>query len=212
MTVNDYTLRALKNLSPTWLSAIFPGLEFRAAVLFHHQFDHSIEALVNGTTQILAHCKISLDSLDSMASTLSVIHDITSRERIMLINERDELQDAFWTMLGGNKGRLRGLGQQLILMGGVANYRARALKHVQQTMDGVLNIREDISHIRTEVAVVDRPASRITVSYMELQLYSIAAGMARIAERMEDTRRKNQILDKSAKLDWGNSRDDTEMV
>lgn len=203
MTINEYSLHALTHITPTWASSFFPAFDVHATVLIRQHFEYSIEALVNGTTQILANCKIATDGLEEMADTLFAIHDIAAREHALLSNERDDLADSFWTRLGGNQDRLGGLGQRLVLIGGIANYRAKALKHVRQTMNGVLSIQEDVSHIRTKAALVDRPISQLTTQDMKLQLYGIKAAMARIAEGMEESRKKNQKLERGAMVEWG---------
>lgn len=210
MAANDYTLHTLKHLAPSWLSFVFPALHFRAAVLFQHGFDHSIDALINGTTQILAHCRISLDSLESITDSLSVAHALTSREDVMPVEEHDHTLRPFWTAPGDNRDRLRALGQQLSFLKGMVNHRAKALRHIQWIMDGVLDIRVKVSLIQAQLAEVDRSAFGEMAQDIEVQLYSISEAITRVSECMEDTRKKKQRLEANAGLEWG--RGDTEVT
>lgn len=202
ITVNEYSLQALELLSPTWISTLFPVLEVHAAIIFHQNFDYSVEVLLNGTTQILAHCKIAVDGLETMADTLFTIHDITSHRSTQLLNENTELQKAWWTLLGGNQDRLKGLGHQVVLLGGIANYRAKALKRVRQTMDGVVNIQKDVYHIRNSVVSTDHGMSFVNAAHMQQHLYGIKAAMARIDESMEDTRSRSRRSGQNALSQW----------
>ncbi|KAI0083062.1 hypothetical protein BDY19DRAFT_866896, partial [Irpex rosettiformis] len=128
MNVNAYVLGLLDSLTPQWFEVLFPSFNAHLANRLHEDFRWTPAA----------------SSLEAMESTLASILDIISRESITASNQRDELRGAFWTQLGGNRARLRDIEDRLSVLGGVSNYRTRALKHVHSTSEGVLQMQQDV--------------------------------------------------------------------
>jgi hypothetical protein len=196
IAANDFALGTIEADSPSWLVYLF----FRAhtASLISTSFTFAIDVFLERMGEIFTLCHAAVERLEELDRILGVVHEIVSRERIALINERDEVLEQLWTSLGGNKRRLRGLGDHLQLVGAVANYRMKALQHVHRTMETVAGLREDVLYMRTNVAVVDQLVAALTPEAMKVHLYSIRAGMVRIAESMGHARLKASEIRETA--------------
>ena len=107
---------------------------------------------------------------------------------------KEELLAELWTVLGGNKKKLRGLNQHQFLLRNIGAYRARAAAHVAAALQALEGMSEDMEDLRERVTAPELIGDKIPV---EVHMKSIKAGLERLQqgrtraqEREEETVRR----------------------
>ena len=192
--MNTYALDVLGSLTPHWYELVFPSSSFNSRLTrkFHENFRWTVKILSESTGEIMMHCKATAISLNAMEGTLTAIHDIIKHERTIALDQREELQAAFWTRLGGNKGHLGHLGDRLTILSGIEHTHSRALKHVHRISEGVLHMQRDVSNTLQSAFIANRPESQLTAQAMRSQLLDVAVSMARVVSSMVEFQKKSR--------------------
>ena len=150
-------------------------------------FQDVMNLFVTQTSQVVLHCEYALSKLDRLEEHLHVVHEMLSRERVSVTGEKSELLSELWTILGGNRRRLRHIDQRLDLLRNVGEYRLRALAHVGRTMQLVLSMSENMEELRVRVATPTLVEDRIPIG---VQLHAIRAAVDRITESRRNARER----------------------
>lgn len=187
LAVNDHALNTLAAAAERHFLGSSDLASPEARVSIQRSFTFALDKFVDRLSNVFIQCEGVLMLFDELDRGLGVIHEIVSRERITLTEERDDLLAALWTFLGGNKAKLRALNNHLVLLLGLSKYRSKAFAHVHRTMQAVAQMQEDVAHLRNETVLV---AVGAPVIDMRLQLASLRAGIARLAEGRARTKVK----------------------
>jgi hypothetical protein len=179
LAINQLALNTLvAAVEDRFLGAVSPSFD-ASQVVIEKSFTIALDKFVSRLSQILIHCQEMIDELEAMDTALALIHEIVSRERLGIIDTRDELLARLWTILGGNKHELRSLENHLTLLYGLSQYRKVALAHVHRTMETVEKLEADIAQLREECVTTMVGIGTLDMQY---QLVSLRAGITRLAD------------------------------
>ena len=121
----------------------------------------------------------STAALDDLDAHLSALHELCAAEDLAQGAARDALLSELWTILGGNRDRLRSFEKNLGLLKDLSEYRRSARAHVaaaQQTVDAM---GQEIEELRERVAAPDITGDKIPI---EVHMKSIRNGLERLRE------------------------------
>ena len=125
---------------------------------------------------------------------LFTLHEIVSRENASISAAKEELLAELWTILGGNKRKLRGMDGHLFLLRHIGEYRTRAAAHVAAALQALIGMSEDMEDLRERVAAPELIGDRIPV---EVHMKSIRAGLDRLqADRTRAREREEEAVKK----------------
>ena len=186
LAVNDYALTTIEAAStPRSLasrvmgpfSSSFTRNPTKDAVM--ETFISSMETLSEAMKRCILEAQISLANLDRLEQHLSLLHEIVTREDVAVNLAKSEVLSELWSVLGGNRRRLRGIDNHLILLRGIGGYRKRALAHVVATLQTLGALSADMEELRSRVAAPDIVGDRIPV---EVHVKSIRGGLDRLKD------------------------------
>jgi hypothetical protein len=179
LAINQLALNTLVTAAEDRFLDVASSSSDASRVAIEKSFTIALDKLVSRLNQILIHCQEMVDELEAMDIALALIHEIVSRERLGIIDARDELLARLWTILGGNKHELRSLENHLTLLYGLSQYRKVALAHVHRTTETVEKLQADIAQLREECVTTMVDAGTLDMQY---QLVSLRAGITRLAD------------------------------
>ena len=102
----------------------------------------------------------STANLDALDTQLSALHELCAREDLAISAARDALLSDLWTILGGNRDRLRSFETNLDLLKHLGEYRRRAAAHVAAAAQTVQAMGEEMEELRERAGVVIRNLRR----------------------------------------------------
>ena len=136
--------------------------------------------LANQMSRVILEAEVSLANLESLDERLQVLHELVSRENKSISAEKEDLLAELWTVLGGNKRRLKGLDGHLFLLRNIGEYRKRAQAHVIAALQTLQGMSEDMEDLRERTAAPELVGERIPV---EVHIKSIKAGLERLTQK-----------------------------
>lgn len=104
-----------------------------------------IAALIDEATLVL-------DALERLDGHLDLIHDWATRTHHDVAGSRSEVLLSLWTLVGANRGRLRGLDAQLRLLARVGAQRRDAVRQVVELKVELVRIQGELEELRERVA------------------------------------------------------------
>lgn len=129
------------------------------------------------------------DILDNLDGRLDVISGIVTRDGIKVDAAKDELFSTLWTKLGGNRGTVKKLDQQLGLLDNVGLYRRQAWGHVTATLVKLQAIQHSLEDLRERVALPETVGTDKVP--LEVHIENINLGI----ERLENQRDLNRQVE-----------------
>ncbi|KAL0954355.1 hypothetical protein HGRIS_003349 [Hohenbuehelia grisea] len=198
--VNDYALHSIEEAhakEPAWYSpsALVPWSSRRTTQdVVKKTFKDAMDALSWELRRLILQAEHSQSLLDGLEEHLATLHDIISREDSSITEARAELLANLWTMLGGNRGELRGYESHLMLLKDLGNYRKRALKHVVAALQMLRGLSDDMEELRERVALPELAGPEIPI---EVHLKSIQNGLDRLkAGRLKAREVEERAIDR----------------
>jgi DNA repair ATPase RecN len=191
IAVNDYALHAIESamtksifVNPLVshvfrLIPILPPRDKLAQKVVMQTFTEAMSLLSSSIQRLIVEASLSLANLDKLEERLSNIHEQVSRENSSLSSAKSELLSELWTMIGGNKHRLRGYDEHLFLLKNLSVYRKKALVHVIVALNTLQTMSEDMEDLRERVTLPVIAGSSIPV---EVHMKSIKRGLERLEE------------------------------
>ncbi|KAI0648968.1 hypothetical protein C8Q79DRAFT_948105 [Trametes meyenii] len=199
MAINDYalhTIEAAQNEPKSVLQVIWPFAspqEVPRGVIVQ-AFRDSMDVHATEMRRLILELSISEANLERLDAHLTTLHELCTRENITLNAARDDLLAQLWTILGGNRRRVRGMDYNLALLRDLGEYRRRAAAHVAAAKQTLLAMSEDIEDLRERVAAPDVVGDRIPV---EVHMKSIQSGLERLKDdRTKAREREKDLVDK----------------
>ena len=201
MTINDYAAQTIEAaqaqpennslLRVIWSlgTVTSPAPPSEAALL--DAFRDSLETHASELRTLVLELSTANTLLDALEERLAALHELCAREDLALGAARDALLSELWTLLGGNRRKLRAFDLNRDLLLDLGEYRRRAAAHVaaaQQTVDAM---SEEIEALRERVAAPDLAGDRIPVS---VHVKSIRIGMERIQEQRKRAMERNEQM------------------
>lgn len=148
-----------------------------------------MNVLASEMQRLIIECEINLANLNKLEERLHTLHELFSRENSSISAEKSELLTELWTMLGGNKRKLRGYDDHLMLLQNMGEYRKQALAHVVAALQTLSQMSEDMDELRVRVAAPDLVGSRIP---MEVHMKSIRSGLERLKAGRDRAKEKTE--------------------
>ncbi|THH32243.1 hypothetical protein EUX98_g1928 [Antrodiella citrinella] len=183
VAVNDHALHTIEESERkhSGLIVFWPlssGMATRNAV--RETFADAMGVLSNQVSRIILEAEASIVNLDRLEERLLILYEIVSREDKFISAEKADLLAELWTILGGNRRRLRGLEGHTFLLRNIGEYRRRAQAHVVAAMQTLQGMSEDMEDIRERVAAPEIVGERIPI---EVHIKSISAGLERLTQK-----------------------------
>lgn len=138
-------------------------------------YDRTMSLIESHMAKLLTEAQTTLATLDRLGERLRAINILVNTESGKVIDMKHDLLAELWTMLGGNKKKLRRYDMHLDLLKGIDDQRKRAHAHVMiaiTTIEQVSSSLEDIRERASGPALVDMP--------MDVQILSMRSSLERI--------------------------------
>ena len=143
-------------------------------------FQASLDALAAQVARVLVVATEAMAHLEGLEETLSILHELCAREAFLQDVAVDELFGSLWTLLGGNRGKLRELKHRASALHEVQQFRVMAVAYVAATTQALQHADAQLGDLRdrlVEVGTEDIP--------IEMHLASIERSLMRLkAERL----------------------------
>ncbi|CDO75175.1 hypothetical protein BN946_scf184866.g16 [Trametes cinnabarina] len=197
MAINDYalhTIESAQNEPKSLLKVIWP---FASTPAEHTQdvviqaFRDSMDVHAAEMRRLVLELSISETNLERLDMHLITLHELCTRENLTLGAAREDLLSELWTLLGGNRRRLRGMESNLELLRDLGEYRKRAAAHVAAAKQTLQAMSEDMEDLRERVAAPDVLGDRIPV---EVHMKSLQSGLERLKEDRIKAREREEYL------------------
>nr|VWO96416.1 Calcium-dependent protein kinase [Ganoderma boninense] len=99
-------------------------------------------------TAVILDATAATSSLDNLENGLFLIHELCVQETLTTVLSLDELLWELWTILGGNRSKLRDLHQRTGVLKEVQQYRAVAVVYVAAATQTILAVDAQLSDLR----------------------------------------------------------------
>ncbi|KAG6821323.1 hypothetical protein H0H93_000184 [Arthromyces matolae] len=179
MAVNDYALHQIESVhaKPPGVLSLYGVIPWAAQKPTYdvviRTFDEAMGVLSTSLERLILEAEVNLANLERLEERLSTLHDIVSREDVTISNAKSELLAELWTILGGNRGKLRNFDSHLVLLKNLSSYRKKALAHVVAALQTLKGMSHDMEDIRERVAAPELLGPRIPI---EVHIKSIKTG------------------------------------
>ena len=184
--MNNYALRTIQEADAerkSWsvLSFLLPWRTVPPATnaVVIATFTNAMDVQAEEMERLIIEAEISLNNLNMLEEGLSTVNGIVGRENVSLSDAKAELLADLWTILGGNRRKLRGFDQHLYMLKHTEGYRQQALAHVVATLEALKAMTADMEDMRERVAAPELTAGRIPI---EVHMKSIQSGLERLTE------------------------------
>jgi hypothetical protein len=155
-------------------------------------FTEAMSVLSAQMRRIILEAEVSMKNLDRLEEMLQSLHEIVSRENASISAAKEELLAELWTILGGNKRKLRGMDGHLFLLRHIGEYRMRAAAHVAAALQALTSMGEDMEDLRERVTAPELIGDKIPI---EVHMKSIRAGLDRLqADRTRAREREEEAV------------------
>ncbi|KAJ3555933.1 hypothetical protein NM688_g2301 [Phlebia brevispora] len=181
IAINDYALHTIEGAQAkpnSLLSVLWPFGSDMATVqeVVRDTFTQTMSVLETQMRRIVLEAEVSMHALTDLEERLVTLHEIVVRENNTLIDERADLLAQLWTIVGGNKKKLKHMNGHLFLLGSIGEYRKRAIAHVSAALQTLQGMSEDMEDLRQRVAAPELIGDRIPIA---VHIKSIRAGLER---------------------------------
>ena len=150
-------------------------------------FQHSLTSFADAISAILLDATATSASLDRLHERLTTVHTLCLQETFENALALDDLLWQLWTILGGNRLKIRDLKRRESVLKQVEQYRSIAAAYVAGAMRTMTAIDAELSMLRERLVSSALEANPLPI---EVQLASIDRILHRL---MEDHRRGRQL-------------------
>lgn len=192
LAVNDHALHTIEahlEKSSSALSVLWPFSGVTTTEVITKTFNDAMNVLSAQMERVVLEAEVSLANLDRLEQRLITLHELVQRENYHISAERSELLAELWTIVGGNKRKVRNMDGHLFLLRNIGQYRTRALAHVAAAMQTLLSMSEDMEDLRERVAAPELVGDSIPA---EVHMKSIKAGLDRLTEKRYQVREREE--------------------
>ena len=195
VAINDYALHTIARAqvkSTSLAHIVWPfGSEpaTQAAVL--DAFHKSMEVHASEIKRLQLEAEVSSANLVTLEENIATLHDICTREKILMSAGHDVLLSALWTRFGGNSARVRASDTNLDLLRDLAQYRRLAATHVAVALQTLHAMEEDVEDLRERVSAPDLVRDTVPV---EVHMANIREGMDRLKEKRIKAKKTEEML------------------
>ncbi|KAI5780211.1 hypothetical protein DFH27DRAFT_488819 [Peziza echinospora] len=155
--------------------------------------------------KLIEDAEVILDRLEQLEKHLSNIYTIINTENKRVTGEQDRVLAEIWTMLGGNKRKIKNFNRHQNLLENVGEYRARALEQVGRTLVQLQGMYAGLEELKSstsrDVIGDDSSAIPIEVHIQALREGALRLGQNKDAARENFLRKKKKALEKFSQFD-----------
>ena len=186
MAVNEYAMKTIESArasepSPWSLSAIVPWAPTResTSLVVTETFEEAMNTLSKHLHRLIIEAEINDRNLNELEEQLNSLHELVAREDSSISSAKSDLLAELWTILGGNRKKLRNFDGHLGLLKDLATYRKQAAVHVAAALQTLRGMADDMEDMRERVAAPDIMGTSIST---EVQMKSIEIGLRQLKE------------------------------
>ena len=137
---NSYALHAIEGSKPGDLD-----------IVVARSFHASLQGFSSSISAIIVDASTASSSLDALAEHLSTVYALSLQESLDTAFALEDLLWELWTVLGGNKDKLRDLSTRATLLRSVQEYRATASAYIAATIQTLSSLNADLTELRERV-------------------------------------------------------------
>jgi hypothetical protein len=170
------------------LAPFQPSRPFEDAILDQYILHtRLVEGEIN---RLIGEAQSLLMVLTNLEDRLDIIHGIVVRDDAQVKATKEDLMTNLWTLLGGNRGKLKRTDRQLQLLKDIGGYRKLAFAHISGTILKLQEMSTGLEDLRERVAAPEvlRDMTEIPLS---VHIENIRMGV----ERLEAGRQNAKILE-----------------
>jgi exonuclease VII large subunit len=185
MAANEYALKTIETAranepSPWSLAANVPWSSRKSTgVIVTETFEEAMNTLSRHLKRLIVEAEVNDKNLNDLEEQLNSLHELVSREDSSISSAKSDLLADLWTVLGGNRKKLRHFDSHLALLKDLTNYRKQAAAHVVAALQTLRGMAHDMEDMRERVAAPDLMGSSVSV---ETHMRSIEMGLAQMKE------------------------------
>ncbi|PFH53158.1 hypothetical protein AMATHDRAFT_73706 [Amanita thiersii Skay4041] len=182
LAVNTYALQTIEEANskkPSVFSSLVPWLDDKSKKAVANTFADTMVVLSANLERLILEAEVNLANLNALEEHLSTLHDMVTREGVAISGVKDELLADLWTILGGNRSKLKNLDTHISLLKNLGVYRRKALAHVTAALETLQAMSDDMEDLRERVATPELVGPSIP---MEVHVKSIQNGIERLQE------------------------------
>lgn len=184
------------------LLAPFQPVKFTENVLLDQYIAHT-RLVEEELFKLISEAQALLQVLTNLDDRLEIIHGISTRDGMHANAMREEVLGQLWSMVGGNRHKLKNMDRQLNLLGQVGIYRKNAMAHVSGTILKLQEIGAGLEDLRERVGAPELLRDRLDVP-LSVHIENIRLGVERLEQgRLEARKVEDEHVRKT--LQRGNS-------
>lgn len=196
MAANEYALKSIaaartNEPSPWSLAAIVPWKPSRKATstVVTETFEEAMDTLSRHLERLILEAQVNDNNLTELEESLKSLHELVALENSAISSEKSDLLADLWTVLGGNRRKLRHFDSHLALLKDLAIYRKQAAAQVVGALQTLRGMSDDMEEMRERVASPNLEGSSVSP---EAHMRSIQVGLERLREGRVRARKLEQ--------------------
>ncbi|OSD03006.1 hypothetical protein PYCCODRAFT_1467314 [Trametes coccinea BRFM310] len=146
-------------------------------VILARTFQTSMDTLASQIARVLVAATEAAARLQQLEETLSLVHELCARESLLQHVALDEVLSSIWTLLGGNRNRLRDLKYRAVSLQEVQRFRTMAVAYVAATTQALRAADAELAELRDRLMDASTTTEDIPI---EVHLASIERTLARV--------------------------------
>lgn len=169
------------------LLAPFQPTKFTESALLDQYIKHTsiIEEEIH---RLIDEAQALLMVLANLEDRLEIIHGIVTRDKNLARAKKEEILSELWSLVGGNRGRVKKMDRQLALLQQVGVYRKSAYAHVSGTILKLQAIGAGLEDLRERVGSPELLRDRIDVP-LSVHIENIQRGVERLEEGRQSAKK-----------------------
>lgn len=138
--------------------------------------------------KLISEAQALLGVLTNLDDRLDVIHGISTRDGMHANAMKEEVLSQLWSMVGGNRSKIKNMDRQLALLGQVGVYRKNAMAHVSGTIIKLQAMSSGLEDLRERVGAPELLRDRGDIP-LSVHIENIQLGVERLEEGRREARR-----------------------
>jgi hypothetical protein len=167
--------------------APFQPVKFTEKILLDQYISHT-RLVEEELYKLISEAQALLGVLHNLDDRLEVIHGISTRDGMHANAMKEEVLSQLWSMVGGNRSKLKNMDRQLALLGQVGLYRKNAMAHVSGTILRLQGIGAGLEDLRERVGAPELLRDRLDIP-LSVHIENIQLGVERLEEGRREARR-----------------------
>lgn len=183
----DATRGAINAFINDKMLGFFQPIKFTESILLDQYIQHTriVEEEIHN---LITEAQALLMVLNNLEDRLEVIHGISTRDGMHAKALKEDILSELWTMVGGNRGKLKKMDRQLSLLQQVGIYRKIAYGHVSGTILRLQAMGAGLEDLRERVGSPELLRDRVDIP-LSVHIENIQRGVERLEEGIQNARK-----------------------